>query len=116
MLVCIVTAGFYTISSVIPTSENVISNPASVYTDSTDTKIYICPMHPEVISDKPGKCPKCGMKLELKESNNQNESNTNSRKNEGMKNEHKDHNEQDGHNKSCPEMKHNSNKCSGHKH
>jgi len=21
---------------------------------------YICPMHPEVVSDKPGKCPKCG--------------------------------------------------------
>lgn len=24
---------------------------------------YTCPMHPEVLSDKPGKCPKCGMKL-----------------------------------------------------
>src|SRR2546421_12971694 len=24
---------------------------------------YTCVMHPEVISDKPGKCPKCGMKL-----------------------------------------------------
>jgi hypothetical protein len=24
---------------------------------------YICPMHPEVILDKPGKCPKCGMNL-----------------------------------------------------
>ncbi len=24
---------------------------------------YTCPMHPEVISDKPGKCPKCGMEL-----------------------------------------------------
>jgi len=23
-------------------------------------KIYTCPMHPEVTSDKPGKCPKCG--------------------------------------------------------
>jgi len=27
---------------------------------------YTCPMHPEVISDKPGKCPKCGMNLEKK--------------------------------------------------
>jgi hypothetical protein len=25
---------------------------------------YTCPMHPEVISDKPGSCPKCGMTLE----------------------------------------------------
>ncbi len=24
---------------------------------------YTCPMHPEVITDKPGKCPKCGMNL-----------------------------------------------------
>ncbi|MEI7542760.1 MAG: heavy metal-binding domain-containing protein [bacterium] len=27
---------------------------------------YTCPMHPEVISDKPGKCPKCGMELVVK--------------------------------------------------
>ncbi|MBK8787044.1 MAG: hypothetical protein IPN43_11270 [Chitinophagaceae bacterium] len=27
------------------------------------TKTYTCSMHPEVISDKPGKCPKCGMEL-----------------------------------------------------
>ena len=27
------------------------------------TKTYTCLMHPEVISDKPGKCPKCGMEL-----------------------------------------------------
>ena len=25
---------------------------------------YICPMHPEISSDKPGDCPKCGMALE----------------------------------------------------
>ena len=27
---------------------------------------YTCPMHPEVKSDKPGKCPKCGMDLVVK--------------------------------------------------
>ncbi len=30
------------------------------------TKIYECPMHPEVSSKKPGKCPKCGMFLKAK--------------------------------------------------
>lgn len=27
------------------------------------TAMYSCPMHKEVTSDKPGKCPKCGMTL-----------------------------------------------------
>jgi hypothetical protein len=27
---------------------------------------YTCPMHPEVVSPKPGVCPKCGMRLERK--------------------------------------------------
>ena len=27
------------------------------------TVAYVCPMHPEVTSDKAGRCPKCGMKL-----------------------------------------------------
>ena len=33
----------------------------------TTTEVYYtCKMHPEVHADKPGKCPKCGMKLEKK--------------------------------------------------
>src|SRR5262249_23909298 len=29
--------------------------------------MYICPMHPDVKSEHPGRCPKCGMKLILRE-------------------------------------------------
>lgn len=28
-----------------------------------DSITYTCPMHPDVMSNKPGKCPKCGMTL-----------------------------------------------------
>jgi hypothetical protein len=31
--------------------------------DTTAKYIYTCTMHPEVMKDKPGKCPKCGMTL-----------------------------------------------------
>ena len=30
---------------------------------------YVCPMHEDVTSRKPGKCPKCRMKLEKKQIN-----------------------------------------------
>jgi FtsP/CotA-like multicopper oxidase with cupredoxin domain len=30
---------------------------------ATGSVVYVCPMHPEVTSDQPGRCPKCGMKL-----------------------------------------------------
>src|SRR2546426_5341376 len=31
--------------------------------DNRDDEFYTCAMHPDVMSDKPGKCPKCGMTL-----------------------------------------------------
>ena len=35
-------------------------------TTTTAKGTYVCPMHPEVKSDKPGVCPKCKMALEKK--------------------------------------------------
>ena len=37
--------------------------------DMNDTsRVYSCPMHPEVVSAAPGTCPKYGMELELQKS------------------------------------------------
>lgn len=41
------------------------NNQGSVQNTST---IYTCSMHPEVLSDMPGKCPKCGMELVVQNS------------------------------------------------
>lgn len=43
------------------------STPQNKAVESTTTtkQVYTCTMHPEVHSDKPGDCPKCGMKLVL---------------------------------------------------
>lgn len=50
------------------------SHSPTAVSDTTKTKKvkpvkvqYTCTMHPEVLSDKPGKCPKCGMALVKKE-------------------------------------------------
>lgn len=35
-------------------------------TEAEAAKQYTCPMHPEVVQNGPGKCPKCGMELKPK--------------------------------------------------
>jgi uncharacterized paraquat-inducible protein A len=52
------------------TAVNSGSEIQAVQKQKTETPVkqeYTCPMHPEVIKDKAGKCPKCGMNLVLKE-------------------------------------------------
>lgn len=39
----------------------------AMHSETEEGHVYYCPMHPDVTSDKPGKCPKCGMTLKLKE-------------------------------------------------
>ncbi len=50
------------------------------HNSASSTKIYTCPMHPEIQQNKAGRCPKCGMALV-----------------EAQKNEHSMHEEHAGH-------------------
>jgi hypothetical protein len=43
-----------------PSAGTATSDAAS---EQEEKQKYTCPMHPEVITDHPGNCPKCGMKL-----------------------------------------------------
>src|SRR5437899_3069195 len=39
---------------------------SSTQHSALSTQHYFCPMDPEVVSDRPGVCPKCGMALEAR--------------------------------------------------
>ncbi|MBS1607228.1 MAG: multicopper oxidase domain-containing protein, partial [Bacteroidetes bacterium] len=44
-----------------------LTDTSTIKSDSDSVAIYSCPMHPEIQSSQPSRCPKCGMKLEIKE-------------------------------------------------
>jgi hypothetical protein len=46
-----------------PTGPNTASGPSAEKAAAP----YSCPMHPDVTSDRPGRCPKCGMELRRSE-------------------------------------------------
>jgi len=56
--------GFFLLAGLMMTS---CGNSSSKETQPANKEVakvqYTCPMHPEVVSDKPGDCPKCGMTL-----------------------------------------------------
>jgi RND family efflux transporter MFP subunit len=47
----------------VPTPTDVHPTSAGPTSAAAPSVIYTCPMHPEVQSNTPGKCPKCGMQL-----------------------------------------------------
>lgn len=44
-------------------TQPLFSQSDSTQTQIPDSTIYACPMHPDITSNKPGKCPKCEMDL-----------------------------------------------------
>jgi protein SCO1/2 len=56
------------ICTLMPGSGNLTAKgQAQQESQKKSTARYACPMHPEITSGKPGKCPKCGMDLRLVE-------------------------------------------------
>lgn len=65
LAVIIIVAGGYWIYSTFIQKNN---------TESTKKEIYTCPMHPQIVQDRPGQCPICGMDLVKKSELSEDES------------------------------------------
>ncbi len=55
-------------NGVMATNENIQSNQMDQNTFIANQVLYTCPMHPEIHSENPGNCPKCGMELVVQNS------------------------------------------------
>lgn len=53
------------ISAFSVSAQSTKGKPTTEKSDTVAQVNYTCPMHPDVVSDKPGKCPKCNMDLTL---------------------------------------------------
>ena len=62
MIIAIMTTSLLTASSFDPQQGKKVVTPSKVQKD-----VYTCPMHPEIVKDKAGTCPKCGMDLVKKD-------------------------------------------------
>ncbi len=49
-------------------SQQVKTNSADTVSAEKKSVQYTCPMHPEIVKNKPGTCEKCGMDLVEKQS------------------------------------------------
>ena len=71
LLICfaVLSTGFSQTSkqSVATSKVNTVQTNKQQKKTVSEKVVYTCPMHPEVLKDKPGKCPKCGMNLVKKE-------------------------------------------------
>jgi len=54
-------------TSSVKSSHKIIKESQDESNEQATNETFTCPMHPEVVRDIPGKCPKCGMELVLKE-------------------------------------------------
>lgn len=55
------------ISACNQSNQKTAENPKDTISASKNSIKYVCPMHPDIMENKPGVCKKCGMDLVEKE-------------------------------------------------